>query len=319
MKKPSLLSQVLGINLVLITGAVFVASVAAGLDLDVTDQRYQFGVLAAAIGLTLAANAWLLRRRFAPLERLVDTMERVHLTGAGLRAEDAGSGSAEVTRLQRAFNLMLDRLAAERRNAGRAVLRAQEEERRRIAQDLHDEVNQALTAVLLRLEASMHGAPDPLRKELEETKQLANQAMEELLQLARQLRPTALDDHGLIPALHAQVRDFAERTGIEAEFQRSGPLPPLSNEQQLVIYRIVQESLSNVVSHAGASRVVVELSFVGKTILRVTDDGRGFKNGRPGGLGLSGMRERALLVGGDLSVHSGNGRPGTTVELRLGP
>ena len=153
--------------------------------------------------------------------------------------------------------------------------------------------------------------------------------MEELLHLARQLRPTALDDHGLIPALASQVEDFSQRTGIDARFSRHGDMPILTDEEQLVIYRITQESLSNIAQHAGARHVSVQLSFVGRTILRITDDGRGFdpgpgnsgRNGRPrgrvGGLGLSGMRERALLVGGNLALYSAPGE-GTTIELTMG-
>src|SRR5437588_8004212 len=132
--------------------------------------------------------------------------------------------------------------------------------------------------------------------------------MEELLNLARELRPSALDDHGLLPALRQQVRDFSERTGIHADFRRRGDVPPLSDDQQLVIYRVTQESLSNVAQHADARTVEVELSFVGRTVLRIADDGRGVNGGanrRNGGLGLSGMRERALLVGGTLDVRSG--------------
>ena len=203
-----------------------------------------------------------------------------------------------MARLTRAFNRMLDRLREERRGAGEAVLHAQEEERRRIAQDLHDEVNQALTAILLRLEATLQDAPPDLRRELEETKRLANQAMDELLQLARQLRPTALDDHGLIPALHTQVRDFAERTGIDADFHRRGAMPPLSGDQQLVIYRVAQESLSNVAQHSGANarprRAVVRRAH---RAARARRRARIPDRPRPGGLGLSGMQERALLVG----------------------
>jgi len=316
MKKPSLRSQVLGINVLLATGWVFAASVAARLDLGIDAQRSQFLVLALAITGTLVVNAWLLRRRFDPLERLIETMEQVDLSSGRAADQDPRNATREVVRLQRAFDVMLDRLQAERRSAGRAVLRAQEEERRRVAQDLHDEVNQALTAILLRLEATIHDAPPRLRRELEETQRLANQAMDELLSLARQLRPTALDDHGLVPALHTQVRDFAERTGIAADFRRRGHVPALSNDQQLVIYRVAQESLSNIAQHAHAERVEVELSFVGRTVLRVADDGIGFSDGRPGGLGLSGMKERALLVGGQLEVYSGRGQ-GTTVKLTM--
>ena len=210
------------------------------------------------------------------------------------------------------------------------MLRAQEEERQRIAQDLHDEVNQALTAIVLRLEATAHDAPPELERELRETKRLAGQAMEELLNLARELRPTALDDHGLLPALQTQVRNFGDRSGIESTFERHGEVPVLTPDQQLVIYRVTQESLSNVAQHAGANKVDVELSFVGRPILKISDNGKGLPvgtgtNGRngnglsatSGGLGLSGMKERALLIGGKLTLDSTPGG-GTTVTLVLG-
>ncbi len=127
--------------------------------------------------------------------------------------------------------------------------------------------------------------------------------MEELLHLARELRPTALDDHGLVPALTSQVATFGDRTGIRSSFRRHGTVPLLSDEEQLVIYRVTQESLSNVAQHSGARHVDVELSFVGRTVLRIRDDGYGFKTSHATAarrLGVSGMRERALLVGGHL-------------------
>jgi two-component system sensor histidine kinase UhpB len=215
---------------------------------------------------------------------------------------------------------MISRLEAERRGAGRAAIQAQERERRRVAQDLHDEVNQALTAVSLRLQASIEQAPPNLRPELLETKRLAGQAMTELLTLARQLRPAVLDDHGLLPALQSQVRDFGEQTGIDAQFSLRGTPRELTPEQQLVVYRVTQESLNNVIQHAGARTVRVELEFGDPPRLIVTDDGEGFTtNGRgraPGGLGLSGMRERALLIGGKLAIDSARGQ-GTKVELTI--
>jgi two-component system sensor histidine kinase UhpB len=323
MKKLTLLSQVLAINALLVTATVFVASVAVDLQPGgVSAQRREFLVVVLAVFVTLLANAYLLRRRFAPLERLISTMERADLTATGARAQPSAVDSADVARLHATFNRMLDRLEAERREGARAVLRAQEQERKRLAQDLHDEVNQALTAILLRLEASLQDAPPELKRELETTKALATRAMEELLNLARELRPTALDDHGLLAALRTQVAEFGERTGIDARFFRRGQLPDLSDEQQLVLYRVTQESLSNVAQHAGAKRVTVELSFVGRTVLRVTDDGRGLARepgdagSRNGGLGLSGMKERALLIGGQLSIDSDNGS-GTAVTLTM--
>lgn len=223
---------------------------------------------------------------------------------------------AELEQARAALEQQRTRLEAERRAAGAAAIRAQEQERQRLAQDLHDEVNQALTAILLRLEASIQEAPRELQEELRDTKALAAQAMEELLRLARRLRPAVLDDHGLMPALHTQVRDFSEQTGIRATFHPQGSPARLSPEQQLAIYRVTQEGLSNIAQHASAKRVKVELSFVGRTVLRISDDGRGLREARDGGSGLGGMRERALLAGGHLSVWSGEGN-GTRVELTI--
>jgi len=319
MRSRTLLTQVLAVNTVLVAITAFVAAIVARDQLDGAVSLEGLLMIALAVSGVILLNSILLRRRLEPMDRLVDTMSSVDLVSPGTRADVSRGAASEVKRLSSDFNRMLARLEDERRDAGRAVLRAQEQERSRIAQDLHDEVNQALTGILLRLQATIGAAPPGLQDELRETQQLATQAMEELLHLARQLRPTALDDHGLVPALASQVGDFGERTGIRSSFRRHGPIPPLSDEEQLVIYRVTQESLSNVAQHASASHVDVELSFVGRTVLRVRDDGGGFlptMNGRAR-LGLSGMRERALLVGGSLTVFSAPG-DGTTIELTMG-
>jgi two-component system, NarL family, sensor histidine kinase UhpB len=319
MRRVPLLWQLLAINTVLIGATVATAILTSHPDVGTATGRAPVVVLGGGVIAVLLANLLLLRRRLEPLAQLIDAMEHVDLSSHADRSTAADESSVEVARLNAAFKRMLDRLEAERRSGARAVLRAQEQERQRIAQDLHDEVNQALTAITLRLEASAQDAPAALQHELRETKRLANQAMEELLTIARELRPTALDDHGLLPALRQQVRDFSERSGIHADFRRRGDVPPLSDDQQLVIYRVTQESLSNVAQHARASAVEVELSFVGRTVLRIADDGRGVNGDgarRNGGLGLSGMRERALLVGGTLDVRSGRGR-GTTITLTM--
>ena len=316
MRRVPLLWQIIAINALLVAATILAAAIATGFDLTGASERGQFAALVLGVSGMLLGNGLLLRRRLQPLDRLITTMEGVDLSAPGVRAEVDATDSVEVARLNASFNRMLDRLEVERRAASQAVLRAQEQERKRLAQDLHDEVNQALTAIMLRLQASIQDAPPPLAGELRETQKLAGQAMEELLSLARELRPTALDDHGLLPALRAQVRDFHDRTGIHADFRRRGDIPSLSDDQQLVIYRVTQESLSNVAQHAGARHVTVELSFVGRTVLRIADDGSGVAGKRNGGLGLRGMQERALLVGGRLDVHSARGR-GTTVTLTM--
>src|SRR5919106_24198 len=319
MRQRTLLTQVLAVNTALVAVTAFVAAVVARERLSHAVSAQGLLLIGLAVLAVVLLNSMLLRRRLEPMGRLVLTMSEVDLSSPGMRAEQIKGASSEVQRLTKDFNRMMSRLEHERRESGRAVLRAQEQERSRIAQDLHDEVNQALTGILLRLEATMADAPPHLINELADTKALATQAMEELLHLARELRPTALDDHGLVPALASQIAAFGERTGIRATFRRHGSVPPLSDEEQLVIYRVTQESLSNVAQHAGARHVDVELSFVGRTVLRVRDDGSGFKsipNGRSR-LGVSGMRERALLVGGHLSIFSDPGE-GTTIELTMG-
>jgi two-component system, NarL family, sensor histidine kinase UhpB len=318
--RTTLLTQVLAVNAFLVGITALIAVVVARDRLEDATSTEGVLTLALAVSSAVLLNSILLRVRLDPIGRLVRTMDQIDLLSPGRRHAVHASAPREVQELSARFNEMLVRIEEERRHAGRAVLRAQEQERSRIAQDLHDEVNQALTAILLRLEATISDASPALRAELRETKQLATQAMEELLHLARQLRPTALDDHGLIAALASQVADFGDRTGIRATFRRHGSIPPISDEAQLVLYRVTQESLSNVAQHSGARHVDVELSFVGRTVLRVRDDGKGFTapaaNGRAR-LGLSGMRERALLVGGSLTVFSEPG-DGTTIELTMG-
>jgi two-component system sensor histidine kinase UhpB len=277
-------------------------------------------VLALSV-IVLAISLRRLRRRFGPLEHLIEEMEKVDLGRPGplLPASIDGIGETEeVERIELAFLRMMRRLEAERRRAGSAALQAQEQERTRVARDLHDEVNQSLTGLLLRLEAAREAAPPELERELAETKALANQAMRELLSLARQLRPTALDDLGLTAAVAGQVEQLAHGE-IEASVATEGDFSDLGDDAQLVVYRVAQEALSNAARHSGAGRVEVRLQRLegGDVELAVSDDGRGFAfDESEGGLGIAGMRERALLIGGELTIESRPSR-GTTVRLHV--
>lgn len=274
-------------------------------------------LLAAALALALLR----MRRRYQPLEDLIEAMEKVDLSSPrpALPASIDGVGeSEEVERIELAFLRMMRRLEAERRRARSAALHAQEEERARVARDLHDEVNQSLTGLLLRLEAAREAAPPALEAELAETKALANQAMTELLSLARQLRPTALDDLGLAAAIAGQV-DRLGRGELRAELVTGGDFSDLGDDAQLVVYRVAQEALSNATRHSGAKRIEVQLRRAedGGVELTVADDGRGFAfDESERGLGIAGMRERALLVGGELTIESRPGR-GTTIRLTV--
>ena len=312
----SLIGQIVAANVVLVTLTLFTASVVAGLDVSVNEQRWQFVVLALVILLTFCVNIWMLQRRFRPLEHLIDRIERID-PAEPATFELASDPTEEIDRLAQSFQRLLERVDEERKRSGKLVLRAQEEERRRVARDLHDEVNQALTAILLRLEALAVDMPPQRVDEVTELKRLANQTMDELLNLARQLRPTALDDHGLLPAIEAQVRGFEERSGIRAQLQTSGDPSLLDEEKQTVIYRVAQEALANAGRHANASSVALALDVEGQTAeLRIRDDGVGFDPvaSRGDGLGLDGMAERARLVGGELDLRSS---PGSGTELTL--
>ena len=309
----SLIGQLVAANVVLVALTLFAASLAAGLDLTVRDQRWQFLILALSIVLSLCVNLWMLQRRFRPLESLIQRIEAIDpAEPATLGLGQSNDPVAEINRLSASFTRLLDRI---------------EDERRRLARDLHDEVNQALTAILLRLEALAQDTPPERLPELAELKRLVNQAMEELLTLARHLRPSALDDHGLVPAVEAQLKRFSARTGIEVRMSTGGDPNELPEVMQTAIFRVAQEALANVARHAGATVVEVELEEEdGRAELRVRDDGAGFDPGAipragsegPGaGLGLGGMAERARLVGGELDVRSAPGG-GTSVTLRVG-
>jgi two-component system sensor histidine kinase UhpB len=258
--------------------------------------------LAVALVVMLGANLLLLRHTLAPLGWLVERMRTVDLLRPGQRLVE--HGGAEVAELVQAFNQMLERLEAERRESGRRALQAQEAERRRIASGLHDEVGQVLTGVLLRLDD-------------EETKDAVRQALNEVRRIARELRPEMLEQLGLVSALTELSRRFADSSGIRVEPRFAPSLPPLTDEAELAVYRVAQESLTNVARHAGATRVDLALEAgAGSVVLSVSDDGHGMPEAAAsnGHGGLRGMRERALLVGGALAI-----KPGRTggVEVRL--
>jgi len=321
MRRRTLLTRVLIANLLLVSVAVVAADLAANPANEFRDEPTVGLVLGFAIALTILVNLFMIQKRFEPLERLIEAMEKADLARSGADFGGIFPGNAEteeVERLELAFRRMLERLDAERRRTSSAALRAMEEERARVARDLHDEVNQSLTGVLLHLEAAREHAPPALDRELAQTKVMANQAMRELLILARDLRPTALDDLGLKAAMAGHVEEVRRQTTIAAKFDSEGDFSDLSPETQLVAYRVAQESLSNVVRHSDAQHVRVRLRRDGDGIeLTVSDDGHGFVLAADeGGLGIPGMRERALLVGGELEIES---KPpvGTRVRLRV--
>jgi two-component system sensor histidine kinase UhpB len=318
MRRGTLLTQVLLVNLLLIAAAVIAASIASNPENSLRDSASIGLVLGFALAATVAVNIWLLSRRFEPLQRLVTEMQTADLSKPP-EPPAVTEGPVEVVSLERTFHAMLERLEAERRGAANAALSAQERERERIARDLHDEVNQALTALLLRLAAVRRQAPDPeVAAELAEIGSLISRAMSELLDLARGLRPTTLDDLGLKAALATLVEEVEREAGIAAGFEAEGELDGVPDDVQLVTYRVAQEAVTNVIQHADAGHLRVRLigAADGAIELRVSDDGTGYAGGRSNErLGIAGMRERALLCGGELTVESEPGA-GTRVTLQ---
>ncbi len=269
-------------------------------------------ILVGGLAVMLVANAALLRLGLAPLDRVTKLMTTVDLLRPGQRLPASGGG--EIAKLIRTFNAMLERLERERATSSARVLLAQEAERRRIAQELHDEVGQSMTAILLGLKRAADDAPAPVRKQLHEVQEITRESLDEVRRLVRRLRPGVLDDLGLVSALTSLTQDFATHTGLRISRRFDADLPALEPETELVLYRVAQESLTNAARHADAERVAVALRRTDDSVvLAVTDDGCGIKAPREGA-GIRGMRERALLIGGSLEITPAP-RAGTQVQL----
>jgi two-component system sensor histidine kinase UhpB len=266
----------------------------------------------------LLVDLLLLRQALTPLARLAQVMGTVDVVRPGRRAAGFERSSAEVLALAQAFNQMLERLETERRESSGRVLAAQEAERLRIARELHDEVGQTLTAVALRAEHAAGRAGED-RAELDELAAIVQDSLQDVRRISRELRPEALDDLGLVNALIALCSRVGEQSGIRVRRQLQTPAVELSPEVELAIYRIAQEALTNVMRHSNASDVYVSLAQEnGDVVLRVRDDGPGLPEQVAEGGGLAGMRERAMLIGGELTIDSPPGG-GVEVRLRLAP
>lgn len=272
------------------------------------------GVLAAGSALMLAANAWLLRATLKPLDGLTVLMRRVDLLRPGQRLTE--SGERDVTELVHTFNDMLDRLEHERSASSANALAVQEGERQRIARELHDEVGQSLTAVLLGMRRTIDRAPAGLYDELVSLQEMVRSCLDEVRMVARRLRPGVLEDLGLLSAMQALAADFTAASGVPVRVSVDEQLPPLNANSELVLYRIAQEGLTNIARHAAASQVDLDLRADGGEVrLTIQDDGIGFRDAEEG-TGIRGMRERSLLVGADLCIE-GTVPSGTRLQLSL--
>lgn len=314
-----LFARVAGINALLLIAAVAVAILVLDPQRISSFAIKEVVVLFAAIGLMALVNLLLLRRIVRPLQALTDLARRVDLANPGERMPGA-QPTSEAGELALTFNEMLDRLELERREATGRVLAGQEAERLRIAQELHDQVGQELTAVLLVLSRLHNRVSEDMRPEVLEIQEEVRASLEDVRRIAVELRPEALDDLGLVSALAVLGQRFAERSSLDVTERIAPDVPELSPDAELVVYRVAQEALTNVARHSGSDHAEVSLgAWNGSLVLTVSDHGRGLPANHVPGAGMRGMRERAALIGATLKVTSDQRGSGCEVRLDIPP
>jgi two-component system sensor histidine kinase UhpB len=271
-----------------------------------------------------------LRAALSPLDRLRAVVERVQQGDVSVRAQPSPLDDTQLRHLAETLNTMLDeveRYQEQVRALSGRLIYAQEDERQRIARELHDDTGQVLTLLLIRLKLleTQPGA-EAIAPQMAELRGIVASAIDQVRRLALNLRPPAIDQLGLFPSLRSLVTTFSENTGIETTLRLPRARVTLAPERTLAVYRVTQEALTNAAKHAGARHVTVSVS-ASESELRVVvaDDGRGFapeslmnRAGQPrdggAGVGLFGMEERARLAGGALQVRAAPGR-GASVAL----
>ena len=299
----------------LVLGLATAALALAPVTVSVPVTLNQLLVLLGGLAVLLLINLLLLRPVFRPLYTVADAMRRLDPLEPGERVPVVGG--PHVAALAQTFNEMLERLERERRESARQALIVQESERRRVARELHDEVGQTLTAMMLQIESLSGKIPADLRDELDELRETTRMGAEDVRRIAKRLRPEALEELGLQSALGALTRSFSQQAGVRVE-RRLEPVAGLTDEQELVVYRVAQEALTNIARHARATRADVSLTRRdGAVVLTVRDDGSGLP---PGALsssnGIRGMRERAMLIGARIAIGPAAGG-GTEIALRV--
>lgn len=314
-RRPKTPSTALFWRVFIINGLIFtLGTLALALSPATVSARIQLTeipLLVVGLAVIMTANAVLVRSSLSPLNELEASMRRVDPPQRSDRVDAGGNG--DLRDLIASFNAMLDRLEAERASSSGAILAAQENERQRIARELHDEIGQSLTGALLTLKRVVDRAPTPIHAELEHTQDTVRACLDEVRGIARRLRPDALD-LGMSSALNALCRDFVRSTGVAVEKTITQLPDQLNHQVELACYRIAQESLTNVARHAGAGKVWLEAhATADHLMMRIADDGHGGIDAE--GAGIRGMRERAMLVNATLTI--GSGADGTEVRLAV--
>ena len=273
------------------------------ISIDSATTAAQLVFLLVGLAVMLAANAALLRLSLAPLRRLTDLMRTADLLRPGVRLR--ASGSTEIAAVITAFNSALERLETERRTSTQRVINAQEAERRRIAQELHDQIGQNLTAVMLELERVQAYVPSTAGEVISDAQELARETLDDLHRISYQLRPAVLDDFGLVSALETLCRSISNRVSVEISCEICEPPVPLEPQEELAFYRVAQEALTNAIRHSGCSSVAVSLMKDARFIsLAIRDDGVGMGTLTSTVSGVRGMRERAVIIGAQLVLRN---------------
>jgi two-component system, NarL family, sensor histidine kinase UhpB len=309
----SLYLQVVCVNAAILLAAVVVLVLTpASVSSQTADE--EGGVLALVLVVMVVANALLLRVTFSGLTALVRRMETLDVLQPRERLPQMGA--AETRALITGFNTMLDRLEEERLASTRRMVTTLEGERRRIGQELHDEIGQRLTGILMQLGRIQAEAPESLLPRIAGVQSEARATLDEVGTLAWQVRPGVLDDLGLLSALAALADSLGGGGAARIDTALPDRLARMTSEVELAVYRIAQEALTNAVRHSGATAIKAELWLTRQDlVLQVTDNGRGLSGANTEGLGMRGMRERALLVEGQLRIDSQP--PGVRVRLAV--
>ncbi len=303
---------------------VSIAGVAIATRLAAT-STLQVVLLAVAGGvLVVVANTVILRLALLPLEALEEAAERVSAGDMSMRAQPSVLADRQMAQLIRTFNSMLDAIAeaqGRQRDLSIRALTAAEEERKRVAKDLHDKIAQTLAGLLVQISLAKSVKEETARAALlKEASEQAAFAMDETYRVVQALRPPALELSGLRGAIEAYARSLADQTGITIEVDAEDVRGALNDESEIATYRIVQEALSNVIRHSRASHATVIMRRTADGVaITIEDNGVGFATRETlrssGSLGLFGMQERASYIGGSVEIRSTS--TGTSVEVNI--
>ncbi len=335
-RSPLLHKVLAGNAIVVITGAIGGTIITNAL-VDVSEVWLALFFASIGILLSLLINYLILRNALRPMDALQRLVERIDRGDTAVRAPIEDIGDPQLRRFALALNTMLERLAAHMRmiEANRAQVRrlsgqlltVQEDERKRIARELHDDTSGSLARVLLNVEMCEDALPEELvavREKMRGTRVLAEQTLENVRKMIFDLRPTLLDDLGLAAAIRWYAKNNLEPAGIQVQVDASSHVGRASARVETAMFRIAQEAIGNIIRHACARHAYIQLTRdQARWLLIVQDDGRGFDPGAAAResngnhhWGLFGIQERVELLSGTADIQSSEGK-GTTIRVEI--